>query len=144
MGCHGGAGTTTLATLVPGARDLGAFDTKRHGTQGLEEDLVLVARDSVSASVRAAEVVNILGFLGLRITALVVVAETPGRIPADARSRLRLLEGQTSAPVFFPYVSQFRYVNTPDVASAKLPRKAQQAIDQIIAAGERAGRRNPS
>jgi hypothetical protein len=144
LGCHGGAGTSTLAALFPGSADLGSFDSKALLRRGIEGSVILVCKDGVPASSRATEVVNILGFLGQRVDALVVVADAPNRVPAHTRSRLRLLGGRVPAIIFFPYVPQFRYVDISAAPTVRLPKKAHAALGSILAAGQQASAEEPT
>lgn len=131
VGCHGGAGTSTLASLFPAARDLGTFDQRTFDALQVEGPLLLVARDTVPASMRITETVNVLGLLGQPIAGLVLMAEAPGRVPPHAQSRIRLLEGSVPAVLRIPYIPQFRFLDQVSAAQVKLPRKARSAMRKI-------------
>ena len=81
LGCHGGAGTTTLRVLLNTPWDLGAYSSDRGGIGAFGRPLVLVCRNSVASTARAAEVINVLEGDGIRPAALVVAAD--GAEPAE-------------------------------------------------------------
>lgn len=135
IGCHGGAGTSTLASLLPVATDLGTFDQRTFDTLQVEGPLVLVARDTVSASLRITETVNVLDLLGRPIAGLVLMAEAPGRVPPHTRSRVRLLANSIPEVLRIPYVPQFRFLDLVSARRVNLPRKARAAMRKISELG---------
>ena len=135
IGCHGGAGTSTLATLLPVAADLGTFDQRTFDTLQVERPLVLVARDTVPASLRITETVNVLDLLGQPIAGLVLMAEAPGRVPPHTRSRVRLLANTIPTVLRVPYVPQFRFLDLVSARRVNLPRKARAAMRRISELG---------
>lgn len=135
IGCHGGAGTSTLAALLPMATDLGVFDQRTFDSLQVERPLVLVARDTVPASMRITETVNMLDLLGQPIAGLVLMAEAPGRVPPHTRSRLRLLENSIPAVLRVPYVPQFRFLDLVSASRVKLPRKVRSTMQEISELG---------
>lgn len=135
IGCHGGAGTSTLAVLLPGAADLGTFDQRTFDSLQVERPLVLVARDTVPASMRLTETVNLLSLLGRPIAGLVLMAEAPGRVPPHTRSRLRLLQHRVPTVLRIPYVPQFRFLDLAGASRVKLPRKIRSTMQRISELG---------
>lgn len=134
LGCHGGAGTTTLAALLGTPWDLGAHTPDRDLIAVFGRPLVLVSRDSITATARLAEVVNALEYNGLRPAALVVVADGSGPEPPESSARLRLVGERVGRPIRFPFVPGLRYVEAADAAGVALPRKASRALAQITTA----------
>ncbi|MFW5418687.1 hypothetical protein J0910_18910 [Nocardiopsis sp. CNT-189] len=134
LGCHGGAGTTTLRALLDSPWDLGAFaaERKRIGTYG--RPLVLVTRNTSAASAQTGPVLGVLEANGIRPAALVVVADGAGPEPAEAAARFRLAEERVLRTVRFPFVAGLRFVDTADVGRVRLPRRAQRALEEITAA----------
>src|SRR3954451_6060040 len=86
-GCHGGAGTTTLAQLV-GAYDIGVWRP-----QPTPYPVVLVARGTVQGADRAAGCVRATLAAGVVPAAVVVVGDGPWPEPRLTRLRLHLLSG---------------------------------------------------
>ncbi|MEU0488549.1 hypothetical protein ABZ249_04925 [Nocardiopsis sp. NPDC006139] len=140
LGCHGGAGATTLAALLGTPWDLGAYTPDRDLISVFGRPLVLVTRDGITATTRLAEVVNVLEHNGLRPAALVVVADGSGPEPPESSARLRLVGERTGPPIRFPFVPGLRYVDAAEAARVKLPGKASRALARITAA---AGVRTP-
>ncbi|RKS06185.1 hypothetical protein DFP74_1809 [Nocardiopsis sp. Huas11] len=131
LGCHGGAGTTTLRVLLKTPWDLGAYDAERGEIGTFGRPLVLTCRDSVAGTARAAEVINVLERNGLRPAALVVVADGSGPEPSESRARLRLVRDRVGHLVRFPFVPSLRYVDAVDADRVKLPAKARRALEEI-------------
>ncbi|MGI5118958.1 hypothetical protein ACQEU5_05335 [Marinactinospora thermotolerans] len=131
FGCHGGAGTSTLNVLLGDSWDLGSYGPERSDIGTYGRPLILVCRDTVAASGRATETVTALTEQGLRITALIVVADGAGGPPQAARIRFRLLEERVGGLVHFPFVPALRYVDTAEAGKVALPRKAREALRQI-------------
>ncbi|WP_236542650.1 hypothetical protein [Spiractinospora alimapuensis] len=131
LGCHGGAGTTTLKTMLDTPWDLGAFAPERSDIGTYGRPLVLATRNTASASARATEAVTSLTTNGVAVAVLVVVADGAGHEPAEASTRFRMLEERVGGLVRFPFVSGLRYVDIDDTLSVALPRKAQRALVEI-------------
>lgn len=134
LGCHGGAGATTLAALLGTPWDLGSYTPERDLISVFGRPLVLVSRDGITATARLAEVVNVLEHNGLRPAALVVVADGSGPEPPESSARLRLVGERVGRPIRFPFVPGLRYVDAAEAARVALPRKASRALAQITAA----------
>ncbi|WP_460856081.1 hypothetical protein [Nocardiopsis coralliicola] len=133
LGCHGGAGTTTLRVLLDAPWDLGAYTTERRriGTYG--RPLVLVTRNTSAASAHTGPVLSILEANGIRPAVLAVVADGAGPEPAEATARFRLAEERVLRTVRIPFVAGLRFVDTSDASHVRLPRKAQQALEAVTA-----------
>ena len=131
LGCHGGAGTTTLRVLLNTPWDLGAYSSDRGGVGAFGRPLVLVSRNSVASTARAAEVINVLEGDGIRPAALVVAADGAGPEPAESAARLGLVRDRVGLLVRFPFVPALRYVDAVEADRVKLPTRARRALDQI-------------
>ncbi|MDE3723155.1 hypothetical protein PWG71_17320 [Nocardiopsis sp. N85] len=131
LGCHGGAGTTTLAALLGTPWDLGSYTPERDLIAVFGRPLILVSRDGITATARLAEVLNVLERNGLRPAALVVVADGSGPEPPESSARLRLVGERVGSMIRFPFVPGLRYVDATDAARVALPRKASRALARI-------------
>jgi hypothetical protein len=134
LGCHGGAGTTTLRVLLDTPWDLGAYAAERGEIDTFGRPLVLTCRSSVAGTARAAEVLNVIERNGLRPAALVVVADGAGPEPAESGARLNLVRDRVGRLVRFPFVHALRYVDAVDADRVKLPTKARRALEEIKSA----------
>jgi hypothetical protein len=131
LGCHGGAGTSTLASLLGTPWDLGCYTPGMRGVETFGRPLVLVARDSAPAAARVTEAVTGLVGTGPAVACLVVVADGSGPEPREAAVRLRLLADRVGRIVRLPFVAGLRYADTGDVAQVRLPKKAERALAEI-------------
>ncbi|MFD7548339.1 DUF6668 family protein [Streptomyces sp. NPDC059816] len=108
FGVHGGAGATTLAALA------GGVDVGRrwpNTAQGEPPDLLLVARTHAAGLTAVSQTLDLFrrGHQpeGLRIIAVVLVADAPGRVPRDLNKRIRIISSASS--VFrIPWVPAWR------------------------------------
>jgi hypothetical protein len=139
-GAHGGAGTTTLATWLQPAWDMGAIppgpDTPHPAALAHGRALVVVCRNTAWSAVQATKAVNAVTSQGGTVAVLAVVSDGWPE-SAGARYRLRLLEAQVGAVIRVPFVFGLRMADDP--AEVPLTRWARRAMAQIRAA---AGRRN--
>ncbi|MEU5855892.1 MULTISPECIES: hypothetical protein [Nocardiopsis] len=131
LGCHGGAGTTTLRVLLDTPWDLGAYSSDRGAIGAFGRPLVLVCGNSVASTARAAEVIDVLEHNGLRAAALVAVADGAGPEPPESSARLRLVRDRVGRLVRFPFVPGLRYVDAVDAGRVRLPKRAQRTLDEI-------------
>lgn len=142
LGCHGGAGATTLRVLLDTPWDLGAHASDRGGIGSFGRPLVLATRNSVASTARAAEVINVLENDGLRPAALVVTADGAGPEPAESAARLGLVRDRVGLLVRFPFVPALRYVDAAEADRVKLPTRARRALEQIRGACHAAASRD--
>lgn len=94
VGCHGGAGTSTIARLVGNGLDFGQT-WPRLTPEMPAANVVLVCRASaqgVWAAVGAVEQWR-MGATGAKLAGVVAVAASPRRPPRIATERLQLLRG---------------------------------------------------
>ncbi len=134
LGCHGGAGTSTLAALLGTPWDLGGYTPQTRQVETFGRPLLLVTRDSAPASARTVEAVTGLSGSGAAISCLVIVADGSGPEPREATVRFRLVEDRVERIVRFPFVAGLRYADTADADKVRLPRKAERALAEIRAA----------
>jgi len=130
-GAHGGAGTSALAALLAPAWDMGVISGPAAG--GLRpggRPVVLAARNTVAAAGRAVAATSAIARAGTCVAVLVVVSDGLPE-PAEARYRLRVLEGRVGAMVRMPFVPAFRVAADPSLVD--LPRRARQALAEIRA-----------
>ncbi len=95
VGCHGGAGSTTLACLTGMGGDLGTGWPRTDPSWSIQP-VVLVARATASGTLAATGAVEQWrrrSVPGVRVLGLVVVAASPRRPPRIAAERVQLLAG---------------------------------------------------
>lgn len=128
LGCHGGAGTTTVAGLIGAQYEWGTHVPRKvYDTSAL-----LVARGTAHGAQVLLQAHTYLRQLGFPPAAAVVVADGPWREPAPVRSRLRMLSAHL--PLYrLPYVPRWRYVDNAlaDAAHNGIPRPALSVIRQL-------------
>ncbi len=133
-GAHGGAGTTTLATWLRPAWDMGAMrptpDPQHPAIVARSRALVVTCRGTAWASAQATKAVAAVIRQGGQIAVVAVVSDGWPE-PSTATSRLRLLEPQAEAIIRIPFVPGLRLADDP--ASVPLPRRALRALAQIQA-----------
>jgi hypothetical protein len=134
-GAHGGAGTTTLATWLQPAWDMGAAHPAMHprypATMAAGRPLILTCRCTAWSARAATIAVAAVTRAGGQVTVLVVVSDGWPE-PAATTARFRLLEPQVAAVVRIPFIPGLRL--TDDPATVALPRRALRALDEIRAA----------
>lgn len=120
VGCHGGAGISTLAGLVPGGRESGkAWPVPADGNTSR---VVLVARTNARglATAQAAARQWAAGRVpGVTLLGLVAVADAPGRLPRQLSELLRLVAGGVPKVWFVPWIDALRFDHP---VPAKLPK----------------------
>jgi hypothetical protein len=134
-GAHGGAGTTTLATWLQPAWDMGAARPAPHPrypvTMTAGRPLILACRCTTWSARAATTAVAAVTRAAGRVTVLAIVSDGWPEPPA-ATARFRLLEPQVTAVIRVPFVPGLRLADDP--ASVALPRRALRALDEIRAA----------
>ncbi|MFC3998118.1 hypothetical protein ACFOVU_19470 [Nocardiopsis sediminis] len=131
LGCHGGAGTSTLAALLGTPWELGGHAPGLERIETFGRPLILVSRDSAPAVARAVEAVTAVVDAGATVACLTVVADGSGPEPREASVRLRLIEDRARRIVRFPFIAALRYADTADLDKIRLPRKAERALAEI-------------
>lgn len=135
VAAHGGAGTTTMA-IVLGGTDLGCrWPDPERGEPG---KVLLVARTDAAGLRAAARALNALREgrhpPGMELVSLVLVADTPGRLPLALSRRVRVL--RSVAPVTrIPWIAAWRL--------GKRTRELPKAMVQLgsLVAGHAGGNR---
>ena len=134
-GAHGGAGTTTLATWLNPAWDMGAARPVMHPRYPVAmtagRPLILACRCTAWSARAATTAAAAVAREGATVTVLAIVSDGWPE-PPTATARFRLLEPQVTAVVRIPFVPGLRLADDP--ASVALPRRALRALDQIRAA----------
>lgn len=132
--CHGGAGASTLAALVPQGRSAGRYwPTPKPPGQAR---VLLVARTHASgllAAQAAARQWAAGGLPGVRLLGLVAIADAPGKLPKPLRDLLRLISGGVPQVWELPWVEAIRLGDPPD--QVRLPSaytRFAQDINRII------------
>jgi hypothetical protein len=108
LGCHGGAGVTSLGAAVPGGADASrCWPLSAAGRQRI----VLVAR-SHPTGLHAAQLAArqwASGVLpGVELLGLVVVSDAPGRLPPPLRDLVRLVSGGVPRTWTVPWSEAWR------------------------------------
>lgn len=112
VGCHGGAGATTLARLLDPAVDL-SLVTDWGRVHLRRWPMVLVARGTAQATRMAVDTVAAARAAGVVPRVLVAVGDGPWPEPRVVTARLRLMAGRVGLVVRLPYAPHWRYVDDP-------------------------------
>lgn len=127
VGCHGGAGTTTLTgQLAP----LG-HETDRETLAGMDlagQAVIVVARSTAAGTRHAADTITQLLQAGAA-PLVAVVADGPWPEPLAARARIRALSGHVPV-VRVPYITRWRFEDTPST----VPDRYERAVTRLRAA----------
>lgn len=128
--CHGGAGTSTLATLVPHSASAGRYwPTPVPPGQAR---VLLVARSHASGlcAAQAAARQWAAGVLpNVRLLGLVVVADAPGNRPKPLNDLVRLISGGVPQIWELPWVEALRLGNPP--GQTKLPSPYSRLVSDL-------------
>ncbi|WP_093804079.1 DUF6668 family protein [Streptomyces sp. Wb2n-11] len=135
LGCHGGAGVTSLSAAAPGGTD--AFRYWPLPVAGLPlQRVVLVARSN-AAGLQAAQLAArqwASGAVpGVQVEGLVVVADSPGRLPAPLRDLSRLVSGGVPRTWTVPWMEAWRLGEPP---AATVPRELAGLARDLLALTE--------
>ncbi|WP_328686111.1 DUF6668 family protein [Streptomyces sp. NBC_00343] len=132
VGAHGGAGATTFAGALGGV-DIGhAWPDVPQGEPG---DILLLARTHLAGLQAASKALDSLRTgrhpAGLRLVALVLVADAPGRLPPELWRRVRVLRAAVRT-FSVPWIAQWR-VGKP---APKAPRSVVELAALVPARTE--------
>ncbi|WP_131738855.1 hypothetical protein [Actinomadura roseirufa] len=133
-GAHGGAGTSTLAALLPAAWDVGSLKPllkpgrSRLRAQG--RPMVLAVRNTAPAATFATAAISALCDWEETVAALAIVSDG-GPESRDATARFALLESRVGGVVRVPHVRGLRLAEDP--AEVVLPARAAQALEELRA-----------
>lgn len=129
LGCHGGAGVSTLCQAVPGGTEAGRYWPMVPGTTPA---VVLVARTSASGLLAAQTAARQWASGSLpspvRVLGLVAVADAPGRLPGPLRDLLRLVSGGVPHVWRVPWTEAWR-LGASAPAPADLARDLHKLTD---------------
>ncbi|MGK5557665.1 DUF6668 family protein [Actinomadura kijaniata] len=134
VGCHGGAGTTTLQQALlqalPGAIDGGRY----WPLPGYGHANVVLAARAHASGLRAAQTAARQWADrqlpdSIRLHGLAVIADAPGRRPKPLRELLQLISGGVPQLWELPWVEDFRLGGTP--AEVPLPAAYQAMITDL-------------
>jgi len=130
-GAHGGSGSTTLAALLPPARDVGVLrpDHVCMPASLGSGPVVLTSRNTALGAARAIAVAGAVVTWGARLVAVAVVSDGLPE-PGDAAYRYRLLDFRVPV-IRVPFVPALRAADDP--RAAVLPRRARRALARIRA-----------
>ena len=130
VGVHGGAGESTMASLVPTWRAADHCWPRTLG--GKSPRVVLVARSNMHGLQRArlAATQWASGLVPhVKLVGLVVVADTPGRFPRPLRDFLQVVKGGVPRTWQVPWVEAWRFGEEP--ALSELPRAIRNVVVEL-------------
>ena len=131
VGTHGGAGESSLASLMPGWRGSRRAWPSVPSERGRAKT-VLVARSNVRG-LRAAQSAATQWAAGLApdvdVVGLVVVADAPGRLPRALRELHQLVAGGVPRTWSVPWIEAWR-LGEP-IALASAPREIRRLVDDL-------------
>jgi hypothetical protein len=143
--CHGGAGASTVAALIPLGRSAGRYWPLPEPPGRAQ--VLLVARTH-AAGLRAAQAAAgqwAAGVLpNVRLLGLVAVADAPGKLPKPLKDLLRLISGGVPRVWELPWVEALRLGAPPD--QVRLPSayaRLAQDLNRVIAEDAHARRDDP-
>ncbi|MGW1674609.1 DUF6668 family protein [Streptomyces sp. NPDC002324] len=114
LGCHGGAGVTSLQHALPGGYDAGRMWPAPVGY--LRHPVVLVCRSNVmglTAAQLAARQWASGQVQGIDLLGLVVVADAPGKLPRQLKDLFHLVSGGLPRTWTVPWMDAWRLGETP-------------------------------
>jgi hypothetical protein len=132
LGVHGGAGESTLTSLLPGSLPAGHLwpqSSLEHPSR-----VVLVCRShwgGLTAAQWAATEWASGSLPGVELEGLVVMPDAPGRLPRPLRDLADLVAGGVPRMWLLPWVPQWRLSAAPD--SAALPKSVHALIRDLNA-----------
>lgn len=132
LGAHGGAGESSLATLVP------SWSAAGHGwphPPGADPSRVLLVARSNMNGIQAAQFAARQWAAGLvphaQVIGLVVVADAPGRLPRPLREFAQIVAGGFPRSWAVPWIEAWRLGEPPDLSTA--PREVRRLVDDLSA-----------
>jgi hypothetical protein len=141
-GAHGGAGTTTLATWLQPAWDMGAMRPEPRprypASVASGRPLIVTCRNTAPSTAQATKAVTTVNSHAGHVAVLAVISDGWPE-PPTATSRLQLLEPLVGAVIRVPFVPGLRLADDP--AYVPLSRSALRALDRIRAV---TGRTSPT
>ncbi|MFF3062304.1 DUF6668 family protein [Streptomyces sp. NPDC057909] len=125
LGCHGGAGVTSLAAAVPGGDDSSRCWPLSKTTR---QRVVLVTRShaaGLQATQWAARQWASGSLPSVELMGLVVVADAPGRLPAPLRDLVRLVSGGVPRTWSVPWIEAWRLGQPADALPREVAKLAK-------------------
>jgi hypothetical protein len=133
IGVHGGAGETTLTSLVPGTRGAGRAWPSPEPRQAPPR-VALVARTSMRG-LRSAQAAAVEWAGGaapdVELLGLVLIADAPGRLPATLPDFAALVAGGVPRTWHLPWVDRWRLGHAPTPQDA--PRPVRRFLADVAA-----------
>lgn len=131
VGTHGGAGESTLASLVP-EWPVAQHGWPRHGQ--VPARVVLVARTS-ERGLRAAQAAATQWAAGLvphaKVVGLVLMADAPGKLPKPLRDFAQVVSGGVPRMWTVPWIERLRLGESLTLPDA--PREVRRLVDELSA-----------
>lgn len=127
VGCHGGAGESTLASLIPGAAEGSqAWPAATDATVRV----LLCARTTASGLESAATALTqwAAGAVSAELIGLVLIADAPGKLPRTLRERARIIEGGAPTAWRIPWIPAWRE-GLPD--AERHPRAVRKLLEDL-------------
>lgn len=116
VGCHGGAGVTTLEQALPGGRDGARMWPGPLPLPGTAVPVVLVCRSNVPGLLATQNVIRqwASGVVpGVDLLGLVVMADAPGALPRPIKDLAKLVRGGVSRSWLIPWFEPWRLGEPP-------------------------------
>lgn len=134
LGTHGGAGETTIASLLEGSKRASHAWPVREDSPLLEgKDSVLLVCRSNAKGLRSAQAAAIEWFSGalqpLALAGLVIVSDSPSKLPKDLQDLIITVSGAVPHTWRMPWVEDWRRGVNP--ALADLPRQVRNTVADI-------------
>lgn len=129
LGTHGGAGESSLASLIYGSAEAG--HSWPRPADGGPANVVLVARTSMAGlrSAQAAATQWAAGRAGdANVLGLVLVADAPGKLPRPLRDFARLISGGVPRTWSIPWIEAWRVGDAP---TSDIPRDLRRLLDDL-------------
>lgn len=131
LGVHGGAGESTLETLIVGSRAAG-HAWPMPAQRGLVNRVLLLARTN-DRGLTAAQLAltewasQSLGDV-IQLQGIVFIADAPGRLPKQLRDRMEIIGGGAPRRWTIPWVEQWR---SEPASVASSPREVDRIISDL-------------
>ncbi|WP_330346626.1 hypothetical protein OG858_47355 (plasmid) [Streptomyces europaeiscabiei] len=120
LGCHGGAGVTSLQHALPGGYDAGRMWPAP--VANLRHPVVLVCRSNVAgltAAQNAARQWASGHVQGVDLLGLVVLADAPGKLPRPLKDLFHLVSGGLPRTWTVPWLDAWRLGETPSADQSR-------------------------
>ena len=133
LGTHGGAGESTISSLLHGSVPAShAWPMRNESAVTAEADRVLLVCRSNAKGLRSAQAAAIewsTGDLPLALAGLVITADAPTKLPKDLSRLTTIVSGAVPHTWQMPWVEEWRRGLTPDVAD--LPQRVRAVLSDI-------------